>query len=213
MLPEFESFMDATPEKGVIMVEYYWQPRPGTSPSPGDQDECLGFKTSTAFFKRIRTTDKCWCGSNRQFGHCHRRADDWTYVTLDPEQQSYSPVVLLDQVLVPSDYSEMRRRLDTAQGLLPIENTDGRAVFALSAQPMIENEIGALMLGTATLTPDALHLETNSEKRLSHLRDRLLTLSGQSMEAGPIRRIEPQRAFPAPRARRKAQTYRRAEAR
>jgi SEC-C motif len=204
MLPNFESFLDATPEKGVIIVEYYWQPTPTSHPAPANRNrEKVGVKTSMVFFKRILASDKCWCGSKRQFARCHRRADDWSYVTFDPGQQAYSPVVLLDQTFTQFDYNQVRAALDGTSDLLPIEQAAQRAVWGLALEPRVVNEIGTLILGTVELSPRELHLATNSEKRFEHLGTRVEQVLGRALGGGEIRRAEPQKAFPPPAARRK----------
>ena len=163
----------------------------------------MGAKTSMVFFKRILASDKCWCGSKRLFARCHRRADDWSYVTFDPGQQAYSPVVLLDQTFTIFDYDQVRAALNATPDLLLIEQTAKRAVWGLALEPRVVNEIGTLILGTVELSPHELHLATNSEKRFEHLTARVERVLGRGAGGGEIRRAEPQKAFPPPAARRK----------
>jgi SEC-C motif-containing protein len=200
MLPSFEAFLDATPEKGVIVVEYYWQ-RPNrltTHAAPG------GARTSMVYFKRLLASDKCWCGSKRQFGRCHRRDDDWTFVTLDPDQFAYSPVVLLDHVFGRFDYDSVRSRLAESKELLQIAGESGHTVWVWSLTPPILNDIGTLVLGLLDLSPREFRLETNSEKRFGELTNRVSELLGRSVSAGKTRRAEPQPGLPiAPKKKRK----------
>ncbi len=188
MLPNFESFLDATPEKGVIVVEYYWQ-KPTPAMAKAGQG---GTETSMVFFKRILTTDKCWCGSKKQFGRCHRREDDWSYVTLDPDQGAFSPVVLLDHIFGRFDYAEVRALLDRSKELLPLENETDHAAYAFPMTPRIVNEIGTLLLGKIELAPHEFHLETNSERRFGELTIRIGEILGRAVGAGRTRRTEPQ---------------------
>src|SRR5512142_2771546 len=150
MIPTYESFLEATPDKGVIIVEYYWQPPLTfkTRRARSDKDRPAGRKTSMVFFKRLRVSDSCWCGSKRQFGRCHRREDDWTFVTLDPGQHAFSPVVLLERTFTHSDYAGIRARLEADTSLLAIELNGDHGTWAIPASPAIENEIGTLILGT-----------------------------------------------------------------
>ncbi len=192
MIPNYESFLDATPEKGVIVVEYYWQRTPPHLAKPGKG----GSKTSMIFFRRILASDKCWCGSKKQFGRCHRREDDWTYVTLDPEQGSYSPVVILDHIFGRFEYNEIRSRLAASKELLPITDEPDHAEWAFPITPRITNDIGTLLLGSIELTPREFRLETNSERRFGELTIRIGELLGRSVGAGKTRRTEPQEGFP-----------------
>ena len=113
MLPQYESFLDATPEKGVIIVEYWWQPpnrlNGGTRCSTDNLS--VGAKTSMIFFKRVLASEKCWCGSGKAFGKCHRRDDDWSYVSLDPDRSTYSPVVLVERLFPKVNYAHARQQV------------------------------------------------------------------------------------------------------
>ncbi|MGB8647685.1 MAG: SEC-C domain-containing protein [Anaerolineae bacterium] len=195
MIPNFESFLEATPDQGVIIVEYYWQPPLAPSRKRGRGDTANGRKTSMIFFKRLRATDPCWCGSKRHFGRCHRREDDWTFVTFDSDQQSYSPVILLERTFTHSDFAGIRESLEANESLLPIESNGDHATWAIPYQPLIENEIGKLILGTVTLDKRELLLETNSEHRFDHLTGMLREWLGDSIRAAHTRRAEPQKAF------------------
>lgn len=193
-LPQFEAFLDATPEKGVIVVESWWQPpsrlhaarRRSTASFP------VGAKTSMAFFKRILVADKCWCGSGRAFGRCHRRADDWTFVTLDPDRRAYSPVVLVERSFLKVNPLHARRLFAADKRWLCVAWEDTHAAWALPAHPPIVNEIGQLVIGTVQVTERLIVLETNSEKRLEHLTRQLGQLLGTDLGDGETRRADPQ---------------------
>jgi SEC-C motif len=194
-MDDFQSFLDATPSKGVIIVEYYWQ-RPGAAPSAANRrGRALGAYTSMAFFKRIRASDDCWCGSRRRFGRCHRREDDWTYVTLDPDQVSYSPVVLLERTFLKSNPASLHKVLGRDQHLLQIEHTDSLTAWGIPAEPQLSNEIGQLILGTIGVGQNQVHIETNSEKRFAHLMSRFHEILGVEEGEGATLRAEPQKAF------------------
>src|ERR687886_739738 len=109
MFPYPASWVDATPAKGVIVVEYYWE---------------RGTRNSYASFKRIRAADKCWCGSKRNFARCHRRDDDWSYVALDPDQRAYSPVVLIERKYSCPDEQQVRARLEVTDAVLRLDLKD-----------------------------------------------------------------------------------------
>lgn len=198
MLPQYESFLDATPEKGAILVEYWWQAPNRLNASQvrgGTKTLQVGTRTSLVFFKRILAADKCWCGSGKTFGKCHRRADDWTYVALDPDRQAYSAVVLLERVFPKINFAHARSHLAHDKRLLAVDYSDMRAEWALPAHPPIVNDIGQLVIGTIDVTPRGLRLETNSEKRLDHIQGIVSQMLG---DLGPstTRRTEPQKAFP-----------------
>jgi SEC-C motif-containing protein len=194
----FQSFLDATPEKGVIIVEYYWQP-PTTNPCASKRrGRAGGANTSMVFFRRIRASDECWCGSKRRFSRCHRRDDDWTFVTLDPDQAAYSPVVLLERTLSQPDSARSRTILETERGLLPMEQTDFLAAWGVPIEPTIVNETGQLILGTIGISQREMHVETNSEKRFVHLMARYHDLLGAAAGNASTFRAEPQKAFPRP---------------
>ncbi|MGE5140717.1 MAG: hypothetical protein ACM3JD_14710 [Rudaea sp.] len=199
MLPVLESFLDAAPEKGVIIVEYYWQPALAGRPpaEPG-----AGVRSSVVFFKRLLTTGRCWCGSRRAFGRCHRRRDDWSYVTLDPDQRAFGPVVLIDRRFAHPEPAGLRKCLEEDRLLLPIDGGGTRQVWGIAAHPPVKNELGQLLLGTLALGRDELVLETNGEKRLDYLSEWMQAQFGDGLRAGQTRRMEPQQAF-APPVRRK----------
>ncbi len=203
VLPEYESFLDATPEKGVIIVEYWWQApnRLNVKPRHGSEHAVLGAKTSMIFFKRVLASDKCWCGGSKAFGKCHRRSDDWSYVSLDPDRQTYSPVILLERVFPKINFAHARQKLGDDKRLLPIENDGERAEWALPAHPPIVNDIGQLVIGTVEVTPHGLRIETNSEKRLEHLSGIIAQMLGGDLGKSETRRSEPQKTF-APRGHR-----------
>ena len=55
------------PDKGVIIVEYYWQRKPLPARAPIEMgthalNTRIGHKTSMVFFKQLRVGDRCWCG-------------------------------------------------------------------------------------------------------------------------------------------------------
>lgn len=196
MLPEYESFLDATPEKGVILVEYWWQaPNRLNAKSARASGSAPGAKTSMVFFKRVLAGEKCWCGSGRNFGKCHRRDDDWTYVSLDPDRTSYSPVVLLERIFSDINFAHARIQFKSEKRLLPIDFGDARAEWALPAHPPIVNEIGQLVIGTLEITPRGLRIETNSEKRMEHLTGVVAHMLGGDLGASETRRAEPQKKF------------------
>lgn len=199
MLPQYESFLDATPEKGVITVEYWWQPPSRLSAPPRQKTSpSIGAKTSMVFFRRILVADKCWCGSGRTFGKCHRRSDDWTYVTLDPDRQRYSPVILVERTFRGVNFAHARKRIGGDKRFLCIDNAPARAEWALPAHPPVVNDIGQLVIGSVVVTPDGLRIETNSEKRLEHLTGIVNQLLGATLDDGETRRTEPQKTFNIP---------------
>lgn len=199
MLPQYESFLDATPEKGVIIVEYWWQPpnrlNGGTRRStPGIS---VGAKTSMIFFKRVLASDKCWCGSGKAFGKCHRRDDDWSYVSLDPDRSTYSPVVLVERIFSKVNYAHARQQFSADRRLLCIDYAADRAEWALPAHPPIVNDIGQLVIGSIEITPNGLRIETNSERRLEHITGTAGQLLGD-LGKSDTRRAEPQKTFAVP---------------
>ncbi len=193
MIPNFESFLEATPDKGVIIVEYYWQPPLNPARKRGRAES--GRKTSMIFFKRLRAADPCWCGSKRPFSRCHRREDDWSFVTLDSDQHGFSPVVLLERTFTHSDLTGIRARLEADENLLPIESNGDHATWAIPYKPLIQNDIGKLILGTVTLDKRELLLETNSEQRFDHLAGQLREWLADSIRVAHTRRSEPQKGF------------------
>lgn len=199
MLPQYESFLDATPEKGVIMVEYWWQTpsRLNAKKARGAEREIRGAKTSMIFFKRVLSADKCWCGSAKTFGKCHRRDDDWTYVSLDPDRFTYSPVILVERVFPKINFAHAVRQFTAERRLLCIDYTTERAEWALPAHPPIVNDIGQLVLGSIEITPNGLRIETNSERRLEHLSGSASQLLGE-LGKSSTRRAEPQKTFAVP---------------
>jgi hypothetical protein len=201
----FQSFLDATPVKGVIIVEYFWQPPPSERSTKKRPARDAGSNTSLVFFKRILASDECWCGSKRRFARCHRRDDDWTYVTLDPDQGAYSPVVLLERTFGLADSTRVRKILEAEPGLLPVEHSDSLAAWGVPITPPLVNEVGPLILGTIGVSQNEVHLETNSEKRFGHLSARFESLFGDSVGNGATLRAEPQKAFPlsSPKKRKK----------
>jgi hypothetical protein len=207
LFPQFETFLDAAPEKGVIVVEYWWQP-PSRLNSGGRHrtaSPAVGARASMVYFKRLLVGDKCWCGSRRAFGKCHRRADDWTYVSLDPDQAAYSPVVLLERSFGQVDAHATRRELAAHPELLWIEIESDRAQCVLSAQPPIVSEFGHLVIGSIEIRAHGMRIETNSDRRLDYLTRAMTELLGADMGPGETRRADPQKTFPAvppPRARR-----------
>lgn len=200
MLPQYESFLDATPEKGVIIVEYWWQTpnRLNTALHRGSNTRVLGAKTSMVFFKRVLAADKCWCGSTKAFGKCHRRDDDWTYVSLDPDRQTYSPVVLLERFFPKINFAHARRQFKSDKRLLGIDDAEERAEWALPAHPPIVNEIGQLVVGTLEVSSHGLRIETNSEKRLEHMTGIAAQLLAGNLGPNETRRAEPQKTFSVP---------------
>jgi SEC-C motif len=200
LIPQYESFLDATPEKGVIVVEYWWQPsnRLNMSSKRRDAGTPIGGKTSMVFFKRILASEKCWCGSGKNFAKCHRRADDWTYVTLDPDRRLNSPVVLLERSYPGINFAHARRQLAADRRLLWLDDGADRAEWALPAHPPIVNDIGQLVLGSIEITARGLRLETNSEIRLEHLDGAVRQLLGANLGTGETRRAEPQKIFTFP---------------
>lgn len=200
MLPQYESFLDATPEKGVIIVEYWWQApnRLNTGARRNSSAHALGAKTSMIFFKRVLAADKCWCGSGKAFGKCHRRDDDWTYVSLDPDRRTYSAVVLLERIFPQVNFMHARQLLASDKRLLGIDDGAERAEWALPAHPPIVNEIGQLVIGTIEVTPHGLRLETNSEKRMEHLTGIVAQMLGGNLGPSETRRAEPQKTFHIP---------------
>jgi hypothetical protein len=203
MLPQYESFLDATPEKGVIMVEYWWQTpsRLNAKKARGAERETRGAKTSMIFFKRVLSADKCWCGSAKTFGKCHRRDDDWTYVSLDPDRRTYSPVVLLERIFPHINIAHVRAQLERDQRLLPLDKTSDYAEWALPAHPPIVNDIGQLIIGTLDVSTRGLRIETNSEKRVEHMTGLVAQMLGAVLGKNETRRAEPQKTFHIPRMR------------
>lgn len=196
MLPQYESFLDATPEKGVIIVEYWWQPpnRLNGGTPRNIAGIPVGTKTSMIFFKRVLASEKCWCGSGKNFSRCHRRDDDWTYVSLDPDRHTYSPVVLLERHFPKINFAHARQTLAHEKRLLCIDYDDERAEWALPAHPPIVNEIGQLVIGTFEITLHGLRVETNSEKRLEHMTGIATQILGE-LGKHETRRAEPQKTF------------------
>lgn len=201
MLPQYESFLDATPEKGVILVEYWWQPpnRLNGAARRNAAGLTIGAKTSMIFFKRVLASEKCWCGSGKAFGKCHRRDDDWTYVSLDPDRSTYSPIVLLERLFPKINFAHARQHLSNDKRLLCIDYTTARAEWAVPAHPPIVNDIGQLVIGTLELTERGLRIETNSEKRLEHLTGSVTQMLGD-LGKSETRRAEPQKTFAPPPA-------------
>lgn len=199
MLPQYESFLDATPEKGVITVEYWWQApsRLNGGTRRNVAGVTVGAKTSMIFFKRVLAADKCWCGSGKPFGKCHRRDDDWTYVSLDPDRQTYSPVVLGERFFPGVTPEYARQMLAQDKRLLCIDFEPERAEWALPGHPPIVNEIGQLVIGSIIVTPRGLQIETNSEKRLEHITGIMSQMIGD-LGKGETRRAEPQKTFMPP---------------
>jgi len=203
VLPQYESFLDATPEKGVILVEYWWQApnRLNAAYRRAAGEMTIGTKTSMIFFKRILAADKCWCGGGKAFGKCHRRADDWTYVSLDPDRRQYSPVVLLECRFAKINFDHARTKLAHDKRLLCTYYTGERGEWAVPGHPPIVNEIGQLVIGSLEITPRGLTIETNTEQRLEHLTGLVAQMLGVALEKGETRRAEPQKTFAVPRHR------------
>lgn len=201
MLPHYESFLDATPEKGVIIVEYWWQTpnRLNAGARHTSGAHVLGAKTSMIFFKRVLAADKCWCGSGKAFGKCHRRDDDWTYVSLDPDRQTYSAVVLLERIFPHVNFAHARQQLRNDKRLLALDDSAERAEWALPAHPPIVNDIGQLVIGTIEVIAHGLRIETNSEKRLEHMTGIVAQMLGANLGPHETRRADPQKAFSVPR--------------
>lgn len=199
MLPQYESFLDATPEKGVIIVEYWWQApsRLNGGIRRNAAGIMVGAKTSMIFFQRVLASEKCWCGSGRNFGKCHRRDDDWTYVSLDPDRRTYSPVVLLERIFPKINFEHARQQFANDKRLLCVDYDVERAEWTLPAHPPLVNEIGQLILGSIEITPRGLRLETNSEKRLEHLTGSVTQLLGD-LGKSETRRAEPQKTLAVP---------------
>lgn len=149
------------------------------------------------FFKRVLASEKCWCGSGKAFGKCHRRDDDWSYVSLDPDRHSYSPVVLLERRFPKINFAHARHHFASDKRLLCIDYYADRAEWAIPAHPPIVNEIGQLVIGSVELTHHGLRIETNSEKRLDHLTGTVSQLLGD-LGKGETRRAEPQKTFAVP---------------
>lgn len=202
-MENYQSFLDATPEKGVIIVEYYWQAHPSPINQADRKEPRSGSKTSMAFFKPMRASDECWCGSGRRFSRCHRRKDDWTYVTLDPGHSTYSPVVLLERTYSVPDGGQLRMTLEGASGLLPVEKSESLTEWCVPIEPATVHEMGQLVLGTIGLSQNQVHLQTNSDKRFTLLTEGVRTLLGDSLGEGSTIRAEPQQAIPAARRARK----------
>lgn len=205
MIPDFQAFLDATPEKGVIVVEYWWQaPNRLNAPRAHTSDDLpVGVKTSMVFFKRVLASDKCWCGSGRPFSKCHRRNDDWTYVALDPDRRAYSPVVLLERTMNEGNPAHLRQLLSKDKRWLCTEWETERAAWALPAHPPIVNDIGQLVIGTLEIGDKHIRIETNSEKRLQLLTAHVEQLLGHPIGRSETRRTDPQKSFPPPVLRRK----------
>ncbi len=196
MLPQYESFLDATPEKGVIIVEYWWQPpnRLNGGLRRSVANVMVGAKTSMIFFKRVLASEKCWCGSGRPFGKCHRRDDDWTYVSLDPDRGTYSPVVLLERIFPKINFEHARHHFTNDRRLLCIDYDTERAEWTLPAHPPLVNEIGQLIIGNIEITHNGLRLEANSEKRLEHITGSVTQMLGD-LGKNETHRAEPQKTF------------------
>ncbi len=200
MLPQYESFLDATPEKGVITVEYWWQaPNRLNAGHTRAAAPTIGAKTSMVFFRRILAADKCWCGSGKAFSRCHRRFDDWTYVALDPDRRQYSPVVLLERTWHTINFAHARTQLAADKRLLCIDYRAERAEWALPAHPLVVNDIGQLVIGSIEITPHGVRIETNSEKRLEHITGVVNQLLGTTLDRGETRRTDPQKTIAIPR--------------
>ena len=198
MFPQYESFLDATPEKGVIIVEYWWQPPNrlnGARKSAAGMT--VGAKTSMIFFKRILASEKCWCGSGKPFGKCHRRDDDWTYVSLDPDRFTYSAVTLLETIFPKINYAHARQHIASDKRLLCIDYSAERAEWTVPAHPPIVNEIGQLVIGSIEVTERGLRIETSSEKRMEHMTGAATQMLGD-LGKGETRRAEPQKTFAMP---------------
>ena len=116
------------------------------------------------FFRRIRASDECWCGSKHRFARCHRRDDDWTYVTLDPDRGAYSPVVLLSVRSASRIRPRLGMTLGAEKGLLPVEQSESLSAWGVPIEPPLVNEIGRLILGTIAVGQHQFQVETNSEK-------------------------------------------------
>jgi hypothetical protein len=149
------------------------------------------------FFKRVLASEKCWCGSGKPFGKCHRRHDDWTYVSLDPDRHTYSPVVLLERHFPRVNFAHARLHLTADKRLLCTDYDTHRAEWAFPAHPPIVNDIGQLVIGSVELTHHGLRLETNSEKRLEHLTGAISQMLGDPGKS-ETRRAEPQKTFAVP---------------
>jgi hypothetical protein len=199
MVPQYESFLDATPEKGVIIVEYWWQPpgRLSASKRSAPQGMVIGTRTSMIFFKRVLAADKCWCGSGRPFSRCHRREDDWSYVSLDPDRRTYSAVVLLERTFPKVNFAHARPHFTADKRLLCTDYDTHRAEWAVPAHPPIVNDIGQLVIGSVELTHHGLRIETNSEKRLDHLTGVISQMLGDPGKS-ETKRAEPQKTFAVP---------------
>ena len=195
-MENFQSFLDATPDKGVIIVEYYWQSHVAESSAAKRKGRNSGANTSMVFFRRIRASDECWCGSKHRFARCHRRDDDWTYVTLDPDRGAYSPVVLLERSFSLTNSARLGMTLGAEKGLLPVEQSESLSAWGVPIEPPLVNEIGRLILGTIAVGQHQFHVETNSEKRFAFLLSRVEGLLGDSLGNGATFRAEPQKAFP-----------------
>ena len=189
MIPNFEAAGDALPENGVIVVEHYWHPRLRATPQQPAEN------TSMAFFRRLRVADKCWCGSGKKFGKCHRRADDWTFVALDPDQRASSPIVLYERQYPVADFEKTRAALMQGEGFAVVLDAPQQATWSVLAVPIIENEIGRLSLGTVELDGQHLHFEANSEKRFEWLNAQIERLLGDLIGAGITHKADPQQQF------------------
>lgn len=206
-MDSFTSFLDAIPEKGVIVVEYYWQPRSLESHAKKGK-KASGTKTSMVYFRPMRASDRCWCGSGRAFSRCHRRKDDWTFVTLDPGSKTYSPVVLLERTFSVPTAPHLQQILESDGTLLPVEGTESLTEWCVPIEPEIVNDTGQLVLGTVGLSRERVHLGTNSEKRFAHLTERFQELLGASAEEEATIRAAPLQATPKVRLTRKRRTGR-----
>ncbi len=158
----------------------------------------IGVRTSMIFFKRILAADKCWCGSGRPFSKCHRRDDDWTYVSLDPDRRQYSPVVLIERAFAKLNVEHARQQLASDKRLLCTDYGADRAEWSLRGLPTIVIDIGQLVIGSVEISSRGLRIETNSEKRLEHMTGAVNQLLGANLDKGETRRAEPQKTFAVP---------------
>jgi hypothetical protein len=191
--------MQVVPARGVIIVEYYWQrPIRPLANVDGLPESGLGHKSSCVFFKPWKISGRCWCGSAQTFGKCHRRKDDWTYITYNPDLAAHSAVTLLDWSAEFYDLAQGQAILKADKRLLPLEHRAERSSWALPFEPAVSNGAGELILGAITVTPGQIHIETNSEPRLAYIHSHLQNILNDSIPEGRIRRVEPQTAFPSP---------------
>lgn len=199
LLPTYDPSMIVMPGRGVIIVEYYWQgPLKSAPASIISTRGHAGHKASCVFYAPWKVSGPCWCGGSRTFGKCHRRSDDWTYISYNPDLSAHSPVTLLDWTADCTDTSFAQARLASDPRLLPIEQLAGRSAWALAFDPPVSNGGGELILGTITCTTGQLHIETNSDARLEYIKAHLYALINGSIGSGQVRRVEPQKAFPSP---------------